>query len=142
MRRLLVALILVSLSLAVAGGVSAKTSKETIHLTAPKGVMHLNKAMATAQVTYLKHDVTIKITADGLPAASMIHNSKYYVAWLGTTSGKTIYLGVLKVTGTMAGLSAMPMVTSFHSIFVTAETSKHPMHAMGTKVLSGMSMMH
>jgi|SRR5579884_1802198 len=142
MRRLVFVLAIAFLFLGLSTGASAKTTKETIKLAAPHGMMHLGKATGTAKVTYLKHDVTVKITTDGLPAPSMLHNSKYYVAWLGTTGSKTVYLGVLTMDKGMGGLSAMPMVTSFHSIFITAETAKHPMHALGEKVLSGMSMMH
>jgi hypothetical protein len=121
-------------------GASAANMKETIHLAAPTGMSSLHMTMATAKVTYTAHDVSVKLAAAHLPAPSTIHKSKFYVVWLKQGS-KNYFVGDLKMTGARGGLTAMVMIKKFQDITVTAATTAHPMHAMGTVVLSGMSHM-
>jgi hypothetical protein len=121
-----------------AHGVTAASMKETIHLKAPTGMSALHMSMGVAKVTYTAHDATVKITAQHLPAASMIHGNKFYVVWL-KQGNKSWYVGDLKFHGGMAGLTGMVMVKKFQDLNITAEKTAHPMHAMGTLVLSGMS---
>jgi hypothetical protein len=122
-----------------AHGVLAATMHETIHLK-PASMSSLAKAFGTAKVTYTKQDVAIHLTTDNLPKPSSIHASKYYAVWL-KSGTKSWFVGDLKLNGYMAGVSKMLML-KFQSVTVTAETSAHPMHAMGTLVLYGMSAHH
>jgi hypothetical protein len=122
------------------GAASAAPMKETIHLAAPTGMSSLHMAMATAKVTYTAHDVSVKITAEHLPAPSTIHKSKFYVVWLKEGS-KSYFVGDLKMRGAMDSLTGMVMIKKFQDVNVTAEKTAHPMHAMGALVLSGMSHM-
>jgi hypothetical protein len=123
-----------------AHGALAATMHETIHLK-PASMSSLAKASGTAKVTYTKQDVTIHLTTDNLPMPSAIHASKYYAVWLKAGS-KSWYVGDLKLNGHMGGVSKMLMLQKFQDVTVTAEKSPHPMHAVGTLVLSGMSARH
>ena len=123
-----------------AHGVLASTMHETIHLK-PASMSSLAKAFGTAKVTYTKQDVAIHLTTDNLPKPSSIHASRYYAVWL-KAGTKSWFVGDLKLNGNMAGVSKMLMLQKFQSVTVTAEASAHPMHAMGTVVLSGMSAHH
>jgi hypothetical protein len=120
--------------------VSAATMHETIHLQAAS-MAGLSKVTGAARVTYTKHDVAIHVTTDNLPKPSTIHASKYYAVWLKSGS-KFWFVGDLKLNGAMGGVSKMLMLQKFQDVDVTAEKSMHPMHAMGTIVLSGMSSHH
>ena len=119
---------------------SAATTHETIHLRAAS-MAGLSKAVGTAKVTYTKGDVTVHVTTDNLPKPSTIHGSKHYAVWLKSGS-KTWFVGDLKISGAMGAVSKMLMLHKFQDIDVTAEKSMHPMHGMGTVVLSGMSTHH
>jgi hypothetical protein len=141
MKRALICLALGSIGLAtVVQGASAAPAKETIHLTAPTGMAALHMTMGVANVTYAAHETSVKIAAQHLPAASMIHNGKFYVVWLKQGS-KSWFLGDLKTTGATGALTGMAMIKHFQNLNITAESSAHPMHATGALVLSGMSNM-
>lgn len=120
------------------GGAAAAMKRETIHLKAPAGMSALRMTKGVAKVTYTPRDVAVRLTVEHLPAAMKVHGSKYFVVWL-TNGHKRWFLGDLKRTGAMGGVSGTLMLRKFQSIVVTAEKEKHPMRAMGTVVLSGMS---
>jgi hypothetical protein len=135
-------MLIMALSLLGVTSTSAAMTKATVHLRPPAGthMMDIMHAMGSASITYTAHDATIKVTTDGLPAPSMLHESAY-VLWL-VTKGKGVYGGTLKVTGNMAGVHAMVMDTTFTKLVISAEKSMHPMHRMGPKVLVGTVMHH
>ena len=95
----------------------------------------------SATITYTKHDANIKVTASNLPAVASVHG-KFYVVWATTGSKMNTYAGVLNVHGAMAAGHYMIMDTMFNQLVVTAEKSMHPMHAMGTRVLTATVMHH
>lgn len=121
---------------------SAAMNKATAQLRPPAGahMMGIMHAMGSATITYTAHDATIKLTTDGLPAPSRLHENAY-VLWL-VKGTKGVYGGTLKVTGAMAGVHAMVMDTKFTRLVISAEKSMHPMHRMGPKVLVGTVMHH
>jgi hypothetical protein len=122
-------------------GTSAAAMKETIYLKAPAGMSALHMTTGVAKVTYSAHDVSVNVTAAHLPAPSTVHGNKFYVVWLKSGS-KNWFVGDLKMMGAMKGTSGMLMIKTFQDINITAEKTAHPMHAMGTLVLSGMSTHH
>jgi hypothetical protein len=141
MRNLTSVLVLGVAALGLAtSSVAAAAATQTIHLTAPTANMHAKGAWGAAKVQFTKHDVSVNITAEKLPDLMALH-AKYYVAWLAQANGKKWYVGSFMPHNGMGGASAMLMVTKFQKVVVTAENSKHPMHAMGQIVLSGTAMM-
>jgi len=92
--------------------------------------------MGSAKLTYAMHDVTVKVTVDGLPAASML-GGKTYVVFAGDGS-MTDRVGQLKMTGSMAGVTATVMMTKVQDLYVYAVKSTRAAHPTGTLVLSGM----
>ncbi len=133
------ALTAVSLASAVAAPVMVKFHPVRASHAMMMMTMHTT---GSATITYTKHDADIKVTTDNLPAVASLHG-KYYVVWATTSSSKmTTYAGVLTVHGNMAGGHYMIMDTMFNQLVVTAEKSKHPMHSMGTRVLTAAVMHH
>jgi hypothetical protein len=120
---------------------SAATMKETIHLAAPTGMSALHMTTGLARVTYTAHDVAVRVTTAHLPAPASIHGSKFYVVWL-KSGNKNWFVGDVKMTGAAGSTSNMLMIKTFQDVNITAEKTAHPMHAMGTLVLSGMSTHH
>jgi hypothetical protein len=95
----------------------------------------------SATITYTKHDADIKVTTNKLPAVASVHG-KFYVVWATTGNKMNTYAGVLNVHGAMASGHYMIMDTMFNQLVVTAEKSMHPMHSMGTRVLTATVMHH
>lgn len=98
--------------------------------------MYFAHTMASAALSYTKHDVTVKVTASHLPKPSVVR-AMAYVVWLTDGSMKE-RAGSLMVHGGMASLKAMVMMTKVQDVVVTAEHSSMPAHPMGPVVLSGM----
>jgi hypothetical protein len=144
MRRVLSGLVLagalsaMGLSTALAAPVMVK-----FHPVAASHAMMMMTMHTTgsATITYTKHDADIRVTTDNLPAVASVHG-KYYVVWATTGTRMSTYAGILTVHGNMAGGHYMIMDTMFNKLVVTAEKSMHPMHAMGTRILTATVMHH
>lgn len=132
------ALTAVSLASAVAAPMMVK-----FHPVAASHAMMMMTMHTTgsATITYTKHDADIKVTTTNLPAVASVHG-KFYVVWATTGTTMNTYAGVLAVHGNMAGGHYMIMDTMFNKLVVTAEKSMHPMHSMGTRVLTATVMHH
>lgn len=141
----------VLMGLVLAGAVSAAGLSSTLaapvmvkfHPVAASHAMMMMTMHSTgsATITYTKHDADIKVTTDNLPAVASVHG-KFYVVWATTGTKMNTYAGALTVHGNMAGGHYMIMDTMFNKLVVTAEKSKHPMHAMGARILTANVMHH
>jgi hypothetical protein len=143
MRRVLSGLVLagtlsaMGLSTALAAPVMVKFHP----VAASHAMMMTMHTTGSATITYTKHDADIRVTTDNLPAVASVHG-KYYVVWATTGTRMSTYAGILTVHGNMAGGHYMIMDTMFNKLVVTAEKSMHPMHAMGTRILTATVMHH
>ncbi len=115
-------------ALIVAVPASASSMTRTLHL---HGGMYARKAMATAKITQTSmDDYRIQITAEGLPAADMLHvkpQRHAYIAWAIDGMDKHAMMGVLpltlnKATGTYT-VNRVVMLKHVTRIIVTAEKS-------------------
>ena len=132
------ALTAASLASAVAAPVMVKFHPVTASHAMMMMTMHTT---GSATIAYTKHGADIKVTTDNLPAAASVHG-KFYVVWATTNNKMTTYAGVLAVHGNMAGGHYMIMDTMFNQLVVTAEKNMHPLHSMGTRVLTASVMHH
>lgn len=132
------ALSALSLSSALAAPMMVKFHAVTASHAMMMMTMHTT---GSATISYTKHDADIKVTTDNLPKVASLHG-KYYIVWATTGTKMTTYAGVLTVHGNMAGGHYMIMDTKFTKLIVSAEKTMHPMHAMGTNVLTASVMHH
>ena len=107
---------------------SASSMTRTMHL---HGGMYAHKAMATAKITQTApDDYRIQITAEGLPAADMLHTTPKrhaYIAWAIDGMDKHAMMGVLPLTlNTATGtysVNRVVMLKHVTRIVVTADKS-------------------
>jgi hypothetical protein len=102
--------------------------------------MEIAHATGSADISYTKHDATIKLTTEKLPNPMALHEHAY-VLWLVNGNHK-ISAGSFMVHNGMGALHTMTMDTNFNKLVVTAERSAHAMHPMGVTVLIGQVMHH
>jgi hypothetical protein len=131
------ALTAASLASAVAAPVMVKFHP----VTASHAMMMTMHTTGSATIAFTKHNADIKVTTYNLPAAASMHGN-FYVVWATANNKMTTYAGVLAVHGNMAGGHYMIMDTMFNQLVVTAEKSIHPLHSMGTRVLTASVMHH
>lgn len=149
-------------SLAAAGGLTlaltgltgaahAAPAARTLHL---HGGMYARHAMAAAVVTQTSAaDYRVKITAEGLPAAAMLHVSPHrqvYIAWIADSmsmhGGSAMMLAAIPLHADGAGLYTGTRVVMMHQVahvFITAETTPMTHHpAMPEVTVLDSAMMH
>jgi hypothetical protein len=142
MKRVLKTVVIAALALAVPASVLAASPHAAnktamLHVTSKfkskAGFMHV---MASAKLHYTKGDVSIKLTTDGLPKPATL-GKKFYVLFA-TDGAMADRVGVLHISGNMAGASGMVMMNKVQDLNVYATSSMSVKHPQGTLVLSGM----
>lgn len=83
-----------------------------------KAIMH---STGTAKLHWTKGDIGIKLTTDGLPAASQFGKRAYVL--FATDGHMTTRVGALTAHGMMAGTSGMVMMTKLSDLYLYAESS-------------------
>ena len=142
MKRTLAAMVIAALALALPAGVLAANGHAAnrtamLHVTSQlKSKTAFMHVMATAKLHYTKGDVSIKLTADGLPRPAAL-GKKFYILFA-TDGAMADRVGVLHISGHMAGASGMVMMNRVQDLNVYATNTMTAKHPQGTLVLSGM----
>jgi hypothetical protein len=140
MRRVVQAAILGCLVATIPAGVLAATPASMSHVVLNvvkpyKASAAWKHVMASATLAYSKGDVTIKLTADNLPMASALGKHVYV---LFAVDGKMWdHVGKLKISGHMASVKGMVMMTKVTDLYVYAQAADG-MHHSGVEVLAAM----
>ena len=120
-----------------AAGQKNMTKSVMLHVTKSfMGKAAFKHVMASARLDYMGNDVSINLSANNLPMPSAV-GARAYVLFA-SDGVITDRVGMLHVTGHMAGVKAQVMMSKIADLYVYAVKSPAAKHPQGQEILSAM----